>query len=360
MQTLCTRAGTAAGVGIWASAAVASPMTTQYEVLDLGRNSGVIGTNPAINSSGRVALGYRPSQGTIPPPDSWDSGFYTTYSGVSSPLTGINDFGDLVTGSGRSPAGTVVYVNGQNYNLSTATGFTLPRATGINNTRQIILQDIASGPERAFLHDYTTHTTTPIGSFSTPGTGFTISTAINNNSQIVGYSRYSTTLRTRAFIWQAGSLAEIAPTSFVTSDTFAYDINDLGTAVGSVNSLQPAKFSNGSIQLLQTPSGSDACSAQTVTNDGFIAGFYRRTTGGFRAAYWDSQGNFHNLAELHITGENEWVFECVTDVNESGWIVGFGTHNGETRSFLLRPIPAPHSFAVFSLLLSRFVHRRRR
>ncbi len=335
--------------------AAVSPMSMLYEVIDLERNDGFIGRTPSINQDGSVALGFVP-QGVPPPPRTWNAGAYTSYSGVSNPLSGINDLGDVVGGNG-SITGTTVFIAGQNYNLNAATGLSRTRATDINNARQVLLHTTLS-PNRAYVHDYSTGVTTNLGTFGSPSSGSATPSAINENGQVVGYSRRSDNGRNRAFIWQSGALSELAPSSFATVDTFAYDINDSGIAVGSIDTLRPAVFSAGSAQALQTPPASNACSILAINNDAFKVGYYRRTIGGFRAGFWDDAGLFHNLNELSIAGEEAWTFEAATDVNDDGWIVGFGTLAGETRSFVLRPIPAPGGLCLLLPVSLMFCRRR--
>lgn len=331
-----------------------SPMSTLYEVIDLGPNVG--GGSPSINGVGTVALSSNP-QGVPPPAQTWSNGAFTNYAGISNPLNSINNLGDLVGGFG-SISGTFVYVNGQSLNLNAATGLSRTKGVDINDSRQIVLQTTLSNP-RAFVYDANSGTTTNLGTLggSSP---FVIPSAINSSSHVVGYSRRSDTSRTRAWIWRGLALAELAPTSFTSVDTFAYDINDSGIAVGSIDTLTPAVFSAGSAQALQTPPASDACSILAINNDAFKVGYYRRTIGGFRAGFWNDAGLFHNLNELSIAGEEAWTFEAATDVNDDGWIVGFGTLNGASRSFLLRPIPAPGTFVGVLLVGVIWTGRRQR
>jgi hypothetical protein len=41
-----------------------------------------------------------------------------------------------------------------------------------------------------------------------------------------------------------------------------------------------------------------------------------------------------------------WTLAAARDINDSGWIVGTGTLNGQARAFLLTPVPEPSSLAL--------------
>jgi probable HAF family extracellular repeat protein len=65
-------------------------------------------------------------------------------------------------------------------------------------------------------------------------------------------------------------------------------------------------------------------------------------TGGFpfalreKAVLWE-EGEIYNLNDL-ILPEPSWILQSATDINDHGQIVGYGSHEGKTKAFLLTPI----------------------
>jgi hypothetical protein len=54
------------------------------------------------------------------------------------------------------------------------------------------------------------------------------------------------------------------------------------------------------------------------------------------------------------------VLSTPRDINDAGQIVGYGKYGGETRAFLLTPIPEPSMLAMAALGLLIGVRRLRR
>jgi probable HAF family extracellular repeat protein len=57
------------------------------------------------------------------------------------------------------------------------------------------------------------------------------------------------------------------------------------------------------------------------------------------AAFIYDGSAMHDLNELIPSGSG-WTLIEATDINDSGWIVGRGLHNGLARGFLLKPVVA--------------------
>jgi hypothetical protein len=47
-----------------------------------------------------------------------------------------------------------------------------------------------------------------------------------------------------------------------------------------------------------------------------------------------------------IDASDEWTLSIALDISNTGLIVGWGTRNGEARSFLLRPVPEPATWLL--------------
>jgi probable HAF family extracellular repeat protein/T5SS/PEP-CTERM-associated repeat protein len=115
--------------------------------------------------------------------------------------------------------------------------------------------------------------------------------AINENGQVVGVSRLADNTTNRAFLWD-GSMQDLGALTFTNS--IAYDINDKGQVVGALQTGQ--------------------------TSHAFV---------------W-ANGQMQDLNTM-IPANSGWVLQEARAINNKGKIVGFGSINGQTRAFLLKP-----------------------
>jgi probable HAF family extracellular repeat protein len=78
--------------------------------------------------------------------------------------------------------------------------------------------------------------------------------------------------------------------------------------------------------------------AQAINNKGTVVGHSRVTTSSasLRAFVYFNNGVLRNLNEMIPAGSG-WLLIGAEDINDNGWIVGYGTRSGETRAFLLTP-----------------------
>jgi len=83
-----------------------------------------------------------------------------------------------------------------------------------------------------------------------------------------------------------------------------------------------------------------------VNNAGQVIGVYY--DGKYDHPYlWDSVNGMRNINGLldPVSGAG-WTIGAVNDINNLGQIVGQGQHNGNSRAFLLTPIPEPDSIII--------------
>ena len=84
---------------------------------------------------------------------------------------------------------------------------------------------------------------------------------------------------------------------------------------------------------------------KTSTPRGKIVGMCSQEFGVYYASSY-SNGVWSNLNEC-IDPASGWILDRAVAVNDLGWIVGTGRHNGEdTRAFLLVPVPEPTSLVL--------------
>jgi probable HAF family extracellular repeat protein len=189
---------------------------------------------------------------------------------------------------------------------------------------------------------------------------------INKLGQVVGHCRGNQPggdgLQ-KAFLWEDGTMIELPPLPG-RDNSKAYDINDLGEAVGSswyptgpysltVDKATLWRADGGEIVDLDYTPGPPVCSANpyypdnialAVNNRGQVVGHAQCiASGGALAGFLYDNGVQYNLNDFLPPG-NGWDLIKATDINNSGMIVGFGTPPGgdyELRAFLLVPVVTP-------------------
>ena len=125
---------------------------------------------------------------------------------------------------------------------------------------------------------------------------------INDKGQVVGVSSYDAMLvqEVHAVLWDSNSMTDLGTLAPSHVNSVAWDINNSGQIVGD------SFHDNSSID---------------------------------RGAFLYENGVMINLNDLLAPGSN-WVLLGSTAINDRGQIVGFGQHDGETRAFLMTPLPA--------------------
>jgi uncharacterized membrane protein len=201
-----------------------------------------------------------------------------------------------------------------------------------------------------------------------PGGSWSQATAANDHGQVVGYADSSTT---RAFIWDRRSGLRPLVTQGRGS-SYAYGINDAGEVVGSdgskavmwdesgrlralgngiayginrrglvVGDASGHAFSwtsaNG-LRLLPAPRDVGTSNAVAVNDEAQMVGSAQvgKDSLGFpvfHAVEWQA-GKFCDLNKLLPNGSG-WKLVTASAINDHGQILGNGTHNGDTRAFLL-------------------------
>ena len=64
------------------------------------------------------------------------------------------------------------------------------------------------------------------------------------------------------------------------------------------------------------------------------------------AFIWDSESQITDLNDLLINGDG-WTLQTASDINDNGQIVGSAIFGGQTRAFLLNPVPVPAAVWLF-------------
>lgn len=263
-----------------------------------------------------------------------------TLGGGSSVAWGINNTG-IVVGTAALASGTVnafSYYGGPLQSLGTATtiggsvSFLSSAAFDINTSGQAV------GSSSRDFTDGTTNSNSVLfanGSVALKALGQL--NAINDTGVMVG------TDNGHGYVISGTSLTEIPAFcigGFCGSD--AQDINNMGVIVGDAttfNARHAFMFANGSLSDLGTLGGANS-KAFALNELGQVVGTSDSIPG--RHAFLYGAGTMQDLNSL-IDPATGWILMEARDINESGQIVGWGMHNGQTSAFLLTttvPVPA--------------------
>lgn len=253
----------------------------------------------AINNAGQIAgTGYGPgfhalrdTNGTI---------LHLGSSSRSSEPFAINALGHIVGRIQGDDGG----FQGFSY-LGSFTALSVDYARGINDADQIVgsvgyywtQNNYVIGVEHAFVMTGGGGNLTDLGNL---GGGLRTNTeayAINNAGQITGYST-TASAELHAFIYEGGSMRDLG--TIAPYYTRGLSINSRGDVLGDLETYVGA------------PVGS----------------------------FLYTSGALHNLQDLLGPAGANWSNLAATHINDSGWIVGYGTINNATHGFLIRPRPA--------------------
>lgn len=250
----------------------------------------------AINSSGQMAgTGYGPgyraflySNGSVTHLGSIDGGSSSAYS--------INNLGHIVGRAINGDGGGqgFIYINNH------FTALSVDKATCINDLDQYVgsvgfywtYGGYVHGVEHAFVNS--AGVTTDLGSIGGGSHTNTEAFGINNAGQITGYSTAADGAL-HAFLYSGGVMT------------------DIGTI--------PPYYTCG----------------VSINNSGTILGNLTTYVGGQVGVFVYSNGTMTDLLDLLGPNGAGWSQLLARQINDAGWIVGYGTVNGATHGFLAVP-----------------------
>lgn len=233
----------------------------------------------------------------------WSEGAITNLGfGYNSTASAINNTGQIAVSSSFGSvvwaAGTVSYLSFPHVSDS---------ASGINDKGQVVgAINTRDGLNHAAL--WSAGITTDLG---TLGATWSVASAINDFSQIVGYSYNTVSLTYQAILW---------------------DVSDAPKVIGS---FEPA----------------------AINNRGQVVG-----TSGSGAVLWNDNVtvNLNQFLDA-VTVDAGWVLAGASGINDKGQITGtaFNNHTGLIEAFLLTPVPEPATIALLTLGLASLAATRR-
>ena len=337
-----------------AATSVAQP-APHYSVTDMGNLGGDESVAYALNDRGQIVggadTGVRGQDGEF---DTfvflWSGGTKHKISALPGRhyyAAGIDDRGQIVGAySARPQSGTFtpfLYANGKMRLLGA-----LPRSGGalaiseayaINGSGLVV--GLSNG--QAFSWQNGRMRGLPMPPRFTTTTAF----AANDRGQIVGsgVGPGGTFFRSHALLWQGRRVTDLGTLPGF-GDTEAHGINARGQVVGWTNQRRAGGSSlfraflwqSGKMRDLGTPPGIRDTRANAINDRGDVVGrlvgrVVRKSNE--RATLWHA-GRVYNLNDL-IPRNTGWILQEAVALNNTGWIIGNGKHNGVAHAFLLRP-----------------------
>jgi probable HAF family extracellular repeat protein len=323
----------------------------RYAVTDLGDFYGTYFSRIPINNHGQVAFVSDEGHAVI-----YSDGVMTDLGTLGGDhvdsVRAINDNGQLACtvltiGPTSGFGHAVLYSDGTVTDLGTLDGSNSD-AADMNNRGQVV----GWSGSRAFL--YSEGVTTDVGSLY--DVGFTYAFGINNGGQIVG----------NYFFYGDGVMTDLS--SLLGCSGSAVDINDSGQFVGTLGiylgegqfAYHAFFFSDGATTDLGTLGGTSSEATAINTRGQVVGNLY--SSGVPAWAFLYSEGVVYDLRSL--AGDLvDWQSIQASDINDQGWITGFGMIDDEVHVFLLTPVPEPSAvlLTAFALLgLLAFARTRRK
>jgi probable HAF family extracellular repeat protein len=323
-----------------------------YNVIDLG----TLGSNtpfPRSINSGGFVVGYLSGSGRAFVYHSGSMTALRTLGGLHNSACAINDHGDIVGGSYTSNGSyrAFLFSNGQMTDLLGGLCTSDSEAYGINSSGQVVGHYVDSS-EHGFVYDDGEMTVLP---------GISCAYAINDTGQVAGCAVMGANWH--AFVYSESTMTDLGTLGGASS--VATGLNDNGQVVGYADVVgghsgpyHAFLYSAGTMTDLGTLGYSESL-AWGINSAGQVVGSARGFNG-FTCAFLYDRGQTVNLNTL-IDPTSGWSLETATAINDLGWIVGGGSHNGQQAGFLLVPIPEPSVIVLFSIgAVSLFVFAWRR
>ncbi len=194
--------------------------------------------------------------------------------------------------------------------------------------------------------------------------------SVNNSGKIVGeLISEQMFIQTQAMFFDpSGNGVNVNLGSLGGSSSSAYCINDSDQIVGFATTAEGQSYATlfdasgqGNNTNLGALSGMQSA-AYAINNGGQIVGYSRSGSSDYHATLFAivPGGNPIDLNTL-IDPSLGWSLEAAFDINDNGWIVGYGTNpQGISSAYLLKPIPEPAGLVLLGAGWACLGRRKRR
>lgn len=319
----------------------------QYTITDLGKLGGTDTEAHGLNESGQV-VGVSNSH-----PFLWENGVMIdlgSLGGSQGIAFDVNNSGTVVG---------ISYINGTNYhgfvwdatNLMHDLGtFGGPdsKAKSVNDAGKIVgSAELSTGEARAYIWD-SVNGKIPIGTLGTESSA----AELTSTEKIAGTSRLVSG-NSHGYYWENNVFQDVGTFDGVKSA--ATDVNNSGQVVGYASvgdewHIYTWNLTDGMKDLGLLSVGWDIPGNEeiiSINDDGLIVGRRLDGEGDSIAFLYNSQTETtSDLINLLLPGSGWNSLDVARDINELGQIVGQGTKDGETRAFLMTPVPVPEPGAL--------------
>lgn len=326
--------------------------TGAYRVIDLGTLGGMHSEAAAINNSGQIVGRADTYEGVghacLFVHDKVVNIDLGTLGGTGSRAYDINNAGQIVGSSnlGAHEKATAVLFDatggGANVDLGTAEE-RVSAAYGINDIGQIVGGTMhADGRWRATLFDASGGGNNinlgNLGEYF--GNDDSMALAINSQGIIVGHAQYQEGSSIRAHGTRFDPSG--AGANVLLGGLQAAAVNEAGQIVGAGDGQAMLFDATGGLEnrTLGLPKGAVSGQAWGINAYGQVVGSVMYSGGEHEhAALFDASGQ-RGAIDLNtlIDPDCGWVLRCAKDINDKGWMVGYGVNpQGKHRAFLLVP-----------------------
>jgi len=167
----------------------------------------------------------------------------------------------------------------------------------------------------------------------TLGGGISSANSVNDKGYVVGVASVNDTLGIiHAYVWKDGVMTDLG-TLPGKEDSYAADINNHGVIVGySGTTWNDRTAFIADVNGGMLPLGISGWSEPTAINDrGAVVG-----RANDKAFLYDN-GTLLYLEDIPEVRAAGWTFLCPLDINDRGWITGYGSHGTGLAGFVLIP-----------------------
>jgi probable HAF family extracellular repeat protein len=312
-----------------------------YVLIDLGSLGGQAGMAHSVNSQGRV-VGWAYTAAGMPHAFLYDGAAprdLGTLGGSFSNAYAINGAGQIA-GEASTPGEeghrAFLFDGTQMRNLGTLGG-AYSTAYALNVSGRVVGASTTAGEAafHAFLFDGSS-----LRDLGTLGGAYSVAYGVNKADHVVGWSYPSYGSEPHAFLHDGVRMRDLG--TLGGSASMAIAINDAAMIVGGAfpsggSAYHAFYWLRGRMRDLGTLGGSYSF-ARAVNASGHIVGESMTAGDGAQHAFLYTEGVMRDLNSLVPAGSG-WVLTQALGINDSGQIVGVGTHGGQQRTFLLTLAP---------------------